>query len=175
LRVASVAALTLGLAWNLWQLTETLSALGDGSRTVAAEWVRSHVPANAVIAQSRLVNLNGEGAPYAKLPQTLRDLDSVAELHTKGLLGDEMPLDRMRADGVQYIIVSDLYYEKLSNRELHLAPGPTGELAAKHVATLTGILTNAQLLIDIRSRGTKGLFFSPRLAIYKVYLSSALH
>jgi Dolichyl-phosphate-mannose-protein mannosyltransferase len=37
LRVASVAALTLGLAWNLWQLTETMSALRDGSRTVAAE------------------------------------------------------------------------------------------------------------------------------------------
>jgi hypothetical protein len=168
LRVASVVALLLGLAWNLWQLTETMSALRYGSRAVAAEWIRSHVPANAIIAQSRLMDLNGEGAPYAKLPQTLLALGSTAAHPMEALLDEATPLEQMRADGLQYIVVSDLYYEKFINGELQFAPGPAGQLAAKRVANLTDILANSHLLIDIPSKGTKGLFFAPRLTVYKV-------
>jgi hypothetical protein len=152
LRVAAAAVFLIGLAINVSQFATTIDTMRHGSRTDIAAWIRSHVPANSIIAESQTVELNADGIPYPKLPQTFVPISS---------------FDQMRAQGVQYLVVSDRSYDRFLSSDLRLATGTSGEQAAKQTADFTRVLANSRRLIDEPSEGLNGLYFSPRLTVYE--------
>jgi Dolichyl-phosphate-mannose-protein mannosyltransferase len=152
LRIAAAAVFLIGLAMNVSQFATTIDTMRHGSRTDVAAWIRSHVPANSTIAESPTVELNADSVPYPKLPQTFVPIGS---------------FDQMRAQGVQYLVVSDRSYDRFLSGNLRLAAGLSGEQAAKQTADFTRVLANSRRLIDEPSAGLNGLYFSPRLTVYE--------
>lgn len=152
LRGAAVAIFLLGVAWNVSQFATTIDTMRHGSRASIAAWVRSHVPADAVIAESPTVDLNADGAPYPKLRQTIIPIGS---------------FNQMRADGVQYFVISNRAYDRFVKGKLRLAKDASGGSAAEQAADFARVLASSRLLINDRGEGLKGLYFSPRLAVYR--------
>lgn len=151
-RVAAAALFLLGIACNASQFATTVETMRYGSRTSVAAWIESHLPPSAVLAESPTVELNADGAPFPKLPQTIVPIGS---------------FDEMRARGVQYLVVSDRPYDRFVRGKLRVANDGRGENAAMRAADFARLMANSRLLLKDPGAGLKGLYFSPRLAVYR--------
>ena len=89
--------------------------------TAVANWVKEHVPANAIIAEDHRVNLSATKADglssAARVPQKVLDASFVPDLPGLGTL------EKLRAAGVGYVAVCRQNYERYYNDEMKPQPG----------------------------------------------------
>lgn len=89
----------------------------DG-RTALADYVRAHIPAGTVIVQDKRVDLDALGLPY--------------QFRGKLFAADEGPLDKLRAQGVEYIAVAEGDYGRFFLKNLRPTDEGADDYARRH-------------------------------------------
>jgi hypothetical protein len=109
----ALAALTLALAAQIPTFLDYQRGFHHDGRTAMAEYLRAHVPAGAIIAQDKRVDLDALGLPY--------------EFRGKLFASEVGTIDDLRKQGIAYVAVAEGDYGRFFQKTLR----PTDEGAEK--------------------------------------------
>jgi hypothetical protein len=150
-RHVPAALLALALAVTAPTFLDYYRGFSHDGRTALADYVRAHIPAGTVIVQDKRVDLDALGLPY--------------QFRGKLFAADEGPLDKLRAEGVEYIAVAEGDYGRFFLKKLR----PTDEGGADYArrrAFYEQLFAQGEKLTECQP-GTLQ-YLQPRLILYRL-------
>jgi hypothetical protein len=150
-RHVSAALLAFALVVEAPTFLDYYRGFSHDGRTALADYVRAHIPSGTVIVQDKRVDLDALGLPY--------------QFRGKLFAADEGPLDKLRAEGVEYIAVADGDYGRFFLKNLR----PTGEGAddyARRRAFYEQLFAQGEKLYECQP-GTLQ-YLQPHLTLYRL-------
>jgi hypothetical protein len=161
-RGAAGVGIALVLVFNLWGVAATRAAIDFDSRAEMAQWIRTHLPTNAVLGEERIAGIAGRtSAGFASNEVPLKVI-------AKGNAAEFGSLEEAASIGVSYILVSDLTFGRFFNDTFDVDRGDpeSAIIIERRRSFYRALFEKGKLVHRVEAHTPVGTFFSPGLWLF---------